>query len=456
MKKGFIIILAFVVASSMLLASCQSIPIKTTETAAIGGVKVLAAESFLADIAQNVAGDRVKIDTLMPLGMDPHAFEPVPQDVAKIADSTVLIINGAGFEGWLQKVIDNVGGNRITIEAAAGLKGREAREGEEAMLSEEERVEQICANLDGKKVDEKIHAGDKPENSVRLHEKDLDDTSHEHTVEIITVGLNQDDGKFGGYFQIDVEEDGDFLIATESGSITITNKDGKEMEVEDTLTLGCQGLAQASIAELEPGEYQVKLSEYKKNSTLLFAGAAAGHHHHDGDPHFWLDPISVIQYTENIRNGLIQVDPAGKDAYTKNAETYIAKLKELDASLRKQADAIPVEKRLIVTNHESFGYFADRYGFKIIGTIIPSVSTGASPSAQQLARLVDRIRSTGATAIFLETGTNPQLAEQISKETGIKVVTELYTHSITSPDGKAPTYIDMMKYNMNSIIENLK
>ncbi len=74
--------------------------------------------------------------------------------------------------------------------------------------------------------------------------------------------------------------------------------------------------------------------------------------------------------------------------------------------------------------------------FKIIGTIIPSVSTGASPSAQQMARLVDRIRETGAIAIFLETGSNPQLAEQIAAETGIKVVSELFTHSITERVGK--------------------
>jgi manganese/iron transport system substrate-binding protein len=175
-----------------------------------------------------------------------------------------------------------------------------------------------------------------------------------------------------------------------------------------------------------------------------------------GDPHFWLDPISVIHYVENIRDGFTRADPAGKDIYTKNAESYIVRLKALDVSLREQANTIPADKRLIVTNHESFGYFADRYGFKIIGTIIPSVSSGASPSAQQLARLVDHIKTTGATAIFLETGTNPQIADQISKETGIKVVTDLYTHSITPPDGKAPTYIDMMMYNMNSIITNLR
>ncbi len=307
MKKGFIITIMALFFASLVLSACQTIPAATNSNT----LKVVAAESFLADIAANVAGDRATVESLMPREMDPHAFEPVPSDVAKIADSPVVIING-GIEGWLDKLIQNAGGEHKVIVANSGLPNRTVREGE--------------------------------------------------------------------------------------------------------------------IASDEEG----------------------------GDPHFWLDPISVIKYVENIRDGLTTVDPEGKDVYTKNAETYIAKLKDLDAYLREQAQTIPAEKRLIVTNHESFGYFADRYDFKLIGTIVPSVSSGASPSAQQLARLVDHIKETGATAIFLETGTNPQLAEQVAKETGIKVVTDLYTHSITASDGIAPTYIDMMKYNMSRITENLK
>ena len=308
MKKGFIITTLVFIFSSIILTACQAPVAKTTSNT----LKVIAAESFMADIAANVAGDRAAVESLMPLGMDPHAFEPVPSDVAKIANSPIIIINGGGIEGWLEKMIENAGGEHLVIEASSGLKSRTAGEGE--------------------------------------------------------------------------------VLPDETG----------------------------------------------------------------GDPHFWLDPISVIHYVENIRDGLIKVDPEGKDIYTQNAAAYSTKLKELDAALREQAQSIPAEKRLIVTNHESFGYFADRYDFKIIGTIVPGVSSGASPSAQQLARLVDHIKATGATAIFLETGTNPQLAEQVAKETGIKVVTDLYTHSITVPDGPAPTYIDMMKYNMSRIIENLK
>ena len=99
-------------------------PTGATTAAGAPALTVLAAESFIADMAQNVAGDRLKVETLMPLGLDPHAFEPTPQDVARIADSQVLIVNGAGFEEWLQEVLDNAGGQRQVIEASAGLASR--------------------------------------------------------------------------------------------------------------------------------------------------------------------------------------------------------------------------------------------------------------------------------------------------------------------------------------------
>ena len=122
-------------------------------------------------------------------------------------------------------------------------------------------------------------------------------------------------------------------------------------------------------------------------------------------------------------------------------------LKDLDPWIREQVEPIPADQRLLVTNHESFGYFADRYGFKVVGTVLPSVSTGAAPSAEQMAALIETMRASGAKAIFLETGADRRLADQIAQETGAQVVTGLYSHSVTEPGGEAPTYIEMMKYN---------
>jgi ABC-type Zn uptake system ZnuABC Zn-binding protein ZnuA len=175
-----------------------------------------------------------------------------------------------------------------------------------------------------------------------------------------------------------------------------------------------------------------------------------------GDPHFWLDPNNVIKYVENIRDGLSKVDPAGASSYAANAARYILRIQALDSWIVSQVQIVPQQRRLLVTNHDSLGYFAARYGFSVVGAIIPSISSGAAPSAQELAALITSIRSTGTPAIFLETGTNTQLADQIASETGIKVITGLYLHSLSAADGPAPTYIDMMKHDVIAIVEALK
>jgi zinc transport system substrate-binding protein len=128
MKK---IIVTIMMIGMLTLAACgpQPAPANGTQASSLD-IKVLAANSFLADIAQNVAGERLSVESLIPIGLDPHAFEPTPQDVAKIADSQALIINGAGFEEWIEKTIENAGGNAKIIDASAGLSMREPSEDE--------------------------------------------------------------------------------------------------------------------------------------------------------------------------------------------------------------------------------------------------------------------------------------------------------------------------------------
>jgi ABC-type Zn uptake system ZnuABC Zn-binding protein ZnuA len=174
------------------------------------------------------------------------------------------------------------------------------------------------------------------------------------------------------------------------------------------------------------------------------------------DPHMWMDPTRVIKYVENIRDGLTQADPDGGDIYKANADTYISQLEELDFWITEQVAQVPQERRLLVTNHDSLGYFAEQYGFTVIGTIVPGVSSGAAPSAQEIARLIDEIKSTGAPAAFLNISDNPHLADQIAAETDIKVVADLYIETLSPSHGPAATYIDMIKYDVSKITDALK
>ena len=97
--------------------SCGTLP----ASSASGPIHVLAAETFLGDIAQNVAGDRLHVDTLLPPGVDPHEFQPAPQDAIKIAQSRLLIVNGLGYETWLSKSLQDAGGQQVIVVATQGL-----------------------------------------------------------------------------------------------------------------------------------------------------------------------------------------------------------------------------------------------------------------------------------------------------------------------------------------------
>jgi ABC-type Zn uptake system ZnuABC Zn-binding protein ZnuA len=173
------------------------------------------------------------------------------------------------------------------------------------------------------------------------------------------------------------------------------------------------------------------------------------------DPHVWLDPNNVIVYVDNIREGLTQFDPDGAEFYEANASVYIDHLTELDAWINGQVAQIEPKRRVLVTNHEAFGYFAERYGFILVGAVIPSFSSDSAPSAQQMAALIEQIKLFEAPAIFLDASDNPDLARQIAAETGVKVISDLHLESLTE-GVPAATYIDMMRDNVTKIVQALQ
>lgn len=178
-------------------------------------------------------------------------------------------------------------------------------------------------------------------------------------------------------------------------------------------------------------------------------------HDHEVDPHVWFDPHNVIVWTENIARELSQRDPANAAVYTANAAAYRTQLQELDAWIIAQVAQVPEDQRLLITDHASFGYFAARYGFKEVGALIPSFSTAAQPSAQELAALQDAIKDLGVKAVFVGTTVNPNLAEQVAADTGVRLVS-LYTGSLSRPEEGAGTYLEMMRYNTAAIVAALQ
>jgi ABC-type Zn uptake system ZnuABC Zn-binding protein ZnuA len=177
--------------------------------------------------------------------------------------------------------------------------------------------------------------------------------------------------------------------------------------------------------------------------------------HGTGDPHTWMDPNNVIIWAGNIATALAEADPTNRATYQTNAESYIAELRELDAWIRQQVEQVPPKQRKLVSDHAVLGYFAAEYGFEQVGLVIPALSSSAAPSAQELAALVDAIRAQDVQAILVGTTVNPALSEQVADDTGAELVF-IYTGSLSQSGGVASSYIQLMRYNVQAIVDTLK
>jgi len=175
-----------------------------------------------------------------------------------------------------------------------------------------------------------------------------------------------------------------------------------------------------------------------------------GHHQHDiHDPHAWQSIPNAEVYVANIADAFCIADAAGCDGYRANAATYVATLKALDADLKTAVAAIPEARRTIITSHDAFGYLAHAYGLTFLAP--EGVSTEAEASAADVAALIRQVREDKASAIFVESITNARLIEQIARETGLTIGGTLYSDSLSSQDGPAATYVDMMRHNIATI-----
>lgn len=174
-----------------------------------------------------------------------------------------------------------------------------------------------------------------------------------------------------------------------------------------------------------------------------------GHDHGPLDPHAFQSIANARIYVKNIVEAFCAADAEGCSTYQANADAYTGKLDSLEGEVKAAIASIPENKRVVITSHDAFGYFAHEYGLTFLAP--QGISTEAEPSAADVAKLVEQVRHDEAAAIFVENITNPKLVEQIASETGIKVGGTLYSDSLSPADGPAATYIDMMRNNIAEI-----
>jgi ABC-type Zn uptake system ZnuABC Zn-binding protein ZnuA/ABC-type Mn2+/Zn2+ transport system permease subunit len=170
------------------------------------------------------------------------------------------------------------------------------------------------------------------------------------------------------------------------------------------------------------------------------------------DPHWWHDPRNAEAAVVAIERRLAAADPRHRREFQRNARAYLAKLRELDAGIARCMDSLPAARRRLVTDHDAFGYFADRYGIEVVGAVIPSQTTQAQPSAKDLSALAKLIERERVKAIFPESSLSPKVAEAIADQTGASAAYSLYGDTLGPEGSSGATYLTMEAANADAMV----
>ena len=377
-----------------------SIP-AAAETAAPKAVRVVVTTNIMADWVKNVGGESVEVFSIVPLGADPHTFQPGAQDVARIADADLVLSVGLGLEeSWLHELLENAARDESAIVEIGGIvdpiEFAQAHAGEVEMLEELGHI---------------VHEVEEGEITPEAGLGEIE--------ELLEAAKGEEEGEEHGEEEELAEMVLEIVEKVEAGQIAA----GDAIEEIEHIT---------SEGEEEHDDH--------------------GHGIHD--PHFWFDPVRVKTVVNDIAARLAVLDPGRGDTYNANASAYNEKLDELHAWTKEQVDAVPEERRLLVTSHDSLGYFADLYGFEVVGVVF-GVSTETEPSAKDLADLVHQVEEYGAPAVFGETTVSERLAGAVATESGVELV-RLYSGSLGLEGSGVETYLKMVRVNVQRIVEALK
>ena len=381
-------------------------------------VSVVTTTSIAADWVENIGGEHVDVFSIVPAGGDPHGFQPGVRDVARIADADLVLSVGLGLEGsWLKELVENAARDSSSIvELGEGIDPIEFSEGHAEDVEFLEELSHI------------------------VHEVEEGEITPE-------VGL---------------EEVKDLLTGAEEGEEGEDHADegGEEDEGEEEEKGHGDEDEPAAMAFEILNAFEAGQMDAADAIEALEGLTAEGEEQHDDhghgveDPHFWFDPLRVKIAVDDIAARLSALDPDRAAVYGANASAYNARLDELHAWTLEQVGVVPEEHRLLLTSHDSLGYFANLYGFEVIGVIL-GVSTEREPSAEDLEDLVDEVEEEGVPAVFGETTVSERLANTIAEETGAKLV-RLYSGALGGEGSGAETYIEMVRTNVSRIVGALR
>ena len=412
-KKTILVIAANLVALSLLVSACGDATQQEGTTASTGAAKptVLVTTGIWSDIVSNVlcSGD-INVATLIPVGGDPHNYEPSLQDRERMENAALVVANGLGLEERLEDTLMAVEQNgtpvfRAAEHASTVLTGDDS--GGHGHDAEEETGEVEEAGHDHDAEAEVEEAG-------RDHDAEEDvEYGHDHEAEVDVEEAGHDET------EVDVEEAG------HDHETEVGGHDNEESE-----------------GEVDDHGQEVAAEE-------------AGHDHEAGDPHVWFDPQRVKETLSELQQLAVEHVGLGSDAVASCVNDYSSELDSLDAEISALLGQIPESNRKLITNHDALAYFADRYEFEIVGTVIPATSTMAETNPAQLAELAEVIEHEGVPAIFAENLHNSDDAEVLAARVGAVEVVTLYTGSLGPPGSGAEDYLGFMRTNAQLITDAL-
>ncbi len=387
-------------------------------------LQVVATMSIIGDMVAQVGGDMIDLTVMMPIGADPHSYTPTPQDVVAVAEAHVVFSHGLGIEEGIQmdELLENAGGNAVAVEVAMGIETR---------------------SFDSEEGDGHDHGHGDEDHHDEGEEHHDEDEHHEEGEE------HHEEGEMAHGDEEEHHDEGD--EHHEEGEMAHSDEDEHHDEGEEHHEEGEMAHGDEEEHHEEGDEHHEEHDDHHDE------GDEHDHDHDHGgvDPHAWTSPVNAMVFVENIEQTLSQLDPANAEMYQANAEAYQAELTELDAMVAEMIAEIPEENRMMVADHRAFGYYTDRYGLTMVGAVIPSYSTLAEPSAQDLAELEEAIADSNVRAIFVGITVNDAVSEQIAADTGIQLV-PLYTGSLGEAGSGAETYLDYIRYNTTAIVEALR
>ncbi len=365
-------------------------------------LNVVTTNNIVADWVENIGGDNVEVFSLLSVGADPHTYQPGARDVTQIADADLVLSIGLGLEGaWLQELLHNAARDPATvIELGEGI----------------DPIEFAATHADEVELLEEL--------SHVVHEvEDGEITAIEGLMEI------------GEHLEgLEMEEEGEHH--------------GEEEEELPAMLM--ELLLSAQAGTITPEEAIEEIEHFTEEGEEEHDD----HGHGLEDPHFWFDPLRVQSAVNDIAARLGALDPDRADDYLLNADTYNRELSELDNWTTSRVSEVPEARRLLVTSHDSFGYFAIRYGFEVVGVVL-STTTDVEPSPADLAELTEDVEKYNVPVIFGETTVTERLALAVAEESGADLV-RLYSGSLGGPGSDADTYITMVRTNVDRIVSALR